>query len=201
MIDNSILLSDQVFQLNTFLWALEDLPVNSATRPVLREAGYRLRAIGQQVIGPADEPIVSALGAVIGSQDRSPSRPDLWLRHDSEVVDPVIELKAQGFSPDSSSRKQALKIIASAADLSPSLAESTMRPGHVIYATNSSDAPRLSDTLRDLSGILMAEGIPTAPTGAIGFSMKPEGVTLSSPRPSDLPDPMTTMLASPTIVL
>jgi|GEM_PF-1899597 len=29
MTDESTLLSDQVFQLNTFLWALEELPENS----------------------------------------------------------------------------------------------------------------------------------------------------------------------------
>jgi len=46
IISESILLSDQVFQLNTFLWALEDLPKDSDIQPVLRQAGYNIRSIG-----------------------------------------------------------------------------------------------------------------------------------------------------------
>ena len=49
------LLSDQVFQLNTFLWALESLSPSerSPLRPVLREAGYYLVAIGRKVLVPS----------------------------------------------------------------------------------------------------------------------------------------------------
>ena len=42
MTSDATLLSDQVFQLNTFLWALEDLPEGGATEPVLRNADYYL---------------------------------------------------------------------------------------------------------------------------------------------------------------
>jgi len=114
------LLSDQVFQLNTFLWALEDLPDEGAIDPVLRSAGYFLSSIGRRVIAPVDPKTVNALGELTGSVDRSPCHPDLWLTHESDTVDPIIELKARGFSPESSNRRQALKLIASAANLSPS---------------------------------------------------------------------------------
>lgn len=55
MTDESVLLSDQVFQLNTFLWALEELPDNSDVQPILRQAGYELEAIGRRVLVPTDE--------------------------------------------------------------------------------------------------------------------------------------------------
>ena len=73
------LLSDQVFQLNAFLWALEDLPAPGRIRPVLRDAGYYLVAVGRRVLMPADDLVVAALKRLTGSPDPSPCRPDLWL--------------------------------------------------------------------------------------------------------------------------
>lgn len=110
--DESILLSDQVFQLNTFLWTLEDLPKGSDIQPVLRQAGYFLRSIGQSLVMPAEESLLTALKELTGSADpRSSCRPDLWVKHSSDLVEMLIELKAQGFSPESTNKKQALKLI------------------------------------------------------------------------------------------
>lgn len=195
------LLSDQVFQLNTFLWALEELPENSSTQPVLRNAGYYLSSIGRRVFMPVDEKFVATLEKLAGSADRSPCRPDLWLKHDDDRVQPLIELKARGFSPDSSNKKQALKLIAASSDLAPSLGESDERPGHVLYATISSDANGLATTLNTLALSITDENVPAAPTGVIGLSMEADGVALSSPNPSDLPGPAAEVLASPAIVL
>ena len=201
MISEDTLLSDQVFQLNTFLWALEDLPENSLTRPVLRQAGYYLSSIGRRVIMPVDAHFVAALQSITGSADRSPCRPDLWLRHTSDHVVPLIELKARGFSSNSSNRRQALKLIAASSNLGPSLGEPDERPGHVLYATTSADANDLATTLKNLALELEAENAPATPTGVIGLSMETQGVALSSPIPSDLPEPAATAFAAPAIVL
>ncbi|MCQ3811727.1 MAG: hypothetical protein KTV68_14360 [Acidimicrobiia bacterium] len=195
------LLSDQVFQLNTFLWALEDLPKTSQTKPVLRQAGYYLSSIGRRVIMPVDEHVAAALQNLSGSADRSPCHPDLWLKHNSDLIEPLIELKARGFSPDSSNRKQALKLLAAAPDLAPSLGVPDERPGHVLYATISTDAEGLATTLKDLALALETEKVPAAPTGVIGLSVDADGVALSSPTPSDLPEPAAIALADPVIVL
>lgn len=48
MTNETTLLSDQVFQLNAFLWALEDLPAPGKIQPVLRNTGYYLAANGHQ---------------------------------------------------------------------------------------------------------------------------------------------------------
>ena len=195
------LLSDQVFQLNTFLWALEDLPENGQTQPVLRQAGYYLSSIGRRVIMPVDEHVAAALQNLSGSADRSPCHPDLWLKHSSDRVEPLIELKARGFSPDSSNRRQALKLIAAGSNLGPSLGKPDDTPGHVLYATVSTDADGLATTLKDLALALETEKVPAAPTGVIGLSVDADGVALSSPTPSDLPEPAATALADPAIVL
>lgn len=201
MTSDTVLLSDQVFQLNTFIWALEDLPNANEIKPVLRDAGYRLWAIGRRVFVPLDEPVAVALRNLTGSPDRSACRPDLWLEHSDHPSQLLVELKARGFSSASSNRKQALKLIASASNLADSLGEPGSRPGHVAYATVSRDAHELASTLRDLADALRAAHAPTAPTGVIGLSVESEGVALSSPAPSELPDPACRALATPAVVL
>ncbi|MDE0066156.1 MAG: hypothetical protein OXN44_04695 [Acidimicrobiaceae bacterium] len=201
MTDESALLSDQVFQLNTFLWALEELPENSDARPVLREAGYYLVAIERNVLVPTDETTLAALATLAEITDRSPCRPDLWLRHATDAFEPLIELKAHGFSPESSNRRQALKLIASVSDLAPSLGETDVRPGHVIYATGVDDANDMASTLSTLAAELDSEGVNPAPTGAIGLAIEDKGVVLSSPDTTDLPGPLGNALANRPTVL
>ena len=195
------LLSDQVFQLNAFLWALEDLPAPGQIRPVLRNAGYYLVAVGRRVLVPADASVVAALKKLAGSPDRSPCRPDLWLKHSEHPVQPIVELKARGFSPDSSNRRQALKLLVSAFDLAASLGESTEHRGHVLYGTVSTDTNDLVTTLKQLADEVRAEGAPVAPTAVVGLSIEKDGVALSSPTPSDLPEPAAKALAAPAIVV
>lgn len=204
MTDESTLLSDQVFQLNTLLWALEDLPTEpemGEVRPVLRQADYYLAAIGREVLIPRNEPTLAALNKLAETADLSPCRPDLWLRHATDPVQPLVELKAHGFSPESSNRKQALKLIAAASDLASSLGETRVRPGHVLYATVASDAGKIVTTLKTFAQELRTEGADPAPTGAIGLAIEDEGVVLSSPAPADLPKPLETSLAKRPIVL
>lgn len=201
MTDEATLLSDQVFQLNTFLWALEDLPTDGDVRPVLRQADYYLGAIGRRLLMPTDERTLASVAELVGTADRKPCRPDLWLKHATDLVQPLVELKAQGFSPDSSDRRQALKLIASATDLALSLGESDRRPGHVLYATVASDAQGMASTLKTLAQQLRSKGADPAPTGAIGLAIKDECVVLSSPDPVDLPEPLRTSLVHRPAVL
>lgn len=201
MTDESTLLADQVFQLNTLLWALEDLPDKGETQPVLRQAGYHLGAIGRRVIMPNDEVTLAALTKLTGTASQDPCRPDIWLRHDTDPVHPLVELKAHGFSPESSNRRQALKLIAAGSDLASSLGEARTRPGHVLYATVAEDADGIATTLKTLARELSAEGAEPAPTGAIGLAIEDDGVVLSSPESANLPEPLGAALSSRPIVL
>jgi hypothetical protein len=183
------LTSDPVFQLNTLLWALQDVSPASGIRPVLRQAGYYLRAIGQKVIVPVDPGVLRALQLATGSADRTPPRPDLWLGSGTDDIEPVLELKAHGFSRMSSNATQAAKLMVSVADLGPSLGESRVRQGHLVYVTPFEDASSMNDTLLGLREELSAGTTCVAPTAVIGILEMAEGIALASPAPAQLPDP------------
>ena len=201
MTGDNKLLSDQVFQLNTLLWALQGLPQDGPVEPVLRRAGYYLAAIGRRVLVPSDQSVLASLAKFNGTEDRSPCHPDLWIRHATDTFHPVVELKSRSFSTDSSNSKQARKLIVSAVDLAASLAAPESRKGHVIYATGASDSPKLASTLMTLASELQEEGVITAPTAVLGFAEDQEGIHLMSPVPQDLPGPAAEALATPAIVL
>ena len=200
MIDTKTLLSDQVFQLNTFLWALQELPESSQIQPVLRQAGYQLRYIDPRLIVPKAPVILAALDKLAGSKDSSPCRPDIWLQHKEHSSEIIVELKSQGFSPDSSNSRQALKLLLATFDLSESLGETTRHSGHLIYATISDDTSDLEATLDNLASKLHNERANAAPSSVIGFSYEEQGVAISSSSPN-LPEPAANALASPAIVL
>ena len=200
MTDTKTLLSDQVFQLNTFLWALQELPESSQIQPVLRQAGYQLRSIEPRLIIPRTSVVITVLDKLAGSKDRSPCRPDIWLQHTEHPSELIIELKSQGFSTDSSNSRQALKLLLATFDLSESLGETTQQSGHLIYATISDDTSDLEATLNNLASKLQDEGANSAPISVIGFSDEEEGVAISSSS-SNLPKPAANALARPAVVL
>lgn len=201
MTDTNVLLSDPVFQLNALLWAVEDLPERAPIHPVLRAAGYYLSAIGRRVIVPVDPKNIAVLEQITQSKDRSPSHPDLWLKHRSHDVQPLIELKAHSFSSASSNSHQATKLLLSAADLAPSLATRGPTHGHVIYATTGDDAEPLSQTLDQLITVIKQAGAQAAPASTIGFAWTTHGVTLASPRPKELPQPLQSPFRTPSLLL
>lgn len=201
MTEESKLTSDQVFQLNTLLWTLKGLPKDGPVEPVLQRAGYYLGAIGRRMLVPSDSVVLAALAKLNKSSDRSPCHPDLWLKHSSEHIQLVVELKAHGFLSDSSNSKQARKLIVSAFDLSSSLAEPLERRGHVVYATKGTDSPELALVLKELGSELAEERAPTAPTAVLGFVEDDLGVHLMSPNPEDLPSKIAEIFSTPTIIL
>lgn len=200
MIDQTELLSDQVFQLNTMLWALEELPDAGDIHPVLREAGYYLNAIGKGVVIPPD-PTVREVLADVTKRELSSPRPDLWLKHQTNPTDVIVELKARGFSPESKTAIQALKLLAASADLEASVGGGGFQPGHVVYVTANRDAATLGDTLIQLHASLVDLGISPAPTATIGLEWVDDGVALVSPRPEQLPAPAQAALSEAALVL
>lgn len=195
------LISDQVFQLNTLLWALEELPETGQISPVLKQAGYYLDSIGRRLLAPIDDSILTALRTLTGTDPRTPCRPDLWINSSTDGLVLLIELKSRGFSPTSSNRRQALKLMASAFDVASSLGESTERRGHVVYGSVKPDGVQLSETLKSLAQQLSSRGVPAASTGVIGFSIEDDGIAISSPDPSNLPAPAETALSDAAIVI
>ena len=202
MTPSATLLSDQVFQLNTLLWALEQVPGEAGpVDPVLRSAGYYLDSIGRRLIVPVSPNARTALRAVTGTDDLSPTNPDLWLRHASEDAVPLVELKSHGFSPDSSNSRQALKMIISAADVASAVGRREATAGHVLYATAGTDSAGMSETLKTLEETVSEVGGSPAKTGVLSLIEVDAGVGLGSPVPDDLPSAMGAALSAPAVVL
>ena len=161
--------ADPVFQLNCILWMLQPLPdIASAPTPVLHNAGYRVHYIGAQLVASPDtESRLSSRLGVKGSAapDVIASAPDgaHWL---------AIECKASSFGPESSTSNQALKILAHAADLSPTVvaAAGTTVAGAAVYVTRVTEAAALYQTLTKLASRLSDAGISPAPVAALGLA-------------------------------
>lgn len=204
MIEPRILSSDPVFQLNTVLWAVLGHPSNSSIQPILRQAGYYLYAIERRVIMPKTPSIVDALAELIDSRDSAyqPIHSDVWLKHETDSADVIIELKSHGFSSTSSKpARQALKMLTAAHDLGPSLGEQKARSGCVTYCTPADDAVELTNTLHGLQLALKDRLVPVSPVGVIGFSNTATGLAFTSPDSSQFPDPLRHMLNEQPVVL
>lgn len=201
MTPDALLATDPVFQLNVFLWALEDLPNTVAINPVLRKAGYKLSSIGRRLLVPGDEKTLTALRKILKSTDLSPCHPDLYLHNAEHSTMIVLELKSHGFSINSSNTRQATKLIISAHNMEESFAETCPKPGHVVYGTVENDASNLAATLHSLEKTITSTGVHAAPTAVIGISVDTHTVKLSSPKPHDLPQPAERALETPATIL
>ena len=73
------------------------------------------------------------------------------LKHSEDKIDPIIELKSQGFSRDSSNIRQASKLILATYDLSVSPGITSPLHGHLLYATIQKDSEGLAKTLNELA--------------------------------------------------
>lgn len=161
--------ADPVFQLNCALWMLQPLPgVASAPKPVLHNAGYRVRYIGAQLVASPD--IERRLSSCLGL--KGSAAPDVIASASDGERWLAIECKASSFGPESSTSSQALKILAHAADLSPTVvaaARDTVA-GAAVYVTRDNEAAPLYQTLTKLADRLSAANISPAPISALGLA-------------------------------
>ena len=193
---------DPVFQLNLLLWSIMDVPDDNNFRininPILRNEGYTLYAIEKEVLLPSDsmEPISPLI-----KKRFAPSSADLWITHEREKTDLVIELKSRGFGPDSNKSVQVIKIMAATADLSVTLGGGDKRPGYFVFITVAEDMAAMLLTLSELQTRLVERNIASAPTAIIGIQQSKKGIDLVSPQSAQLPSPLGEILCDPTTVL
>lgn len=198
----NILAQDPVFQLNMVLWSLKRLPSQGSynIRPLLKEAGYYLFAIDRRVLLPKDNHIMGSLKKLTDKLG-SPS-PDIWLKHEKDNVHLIIELKSRGFSPESSTASQILKILVATADLSLSVAARDKLPGHLIIMTANHDAQLLVNALERLKEKLDVHDLPCSPASVIGLEYNNEDSWIwDCPNPSSLPRPLQKILSERVTVL
>jgi hypothetical protein len=107
-----------------------------------------------------------------------PSRPDVVLHRPTDPAWIVIECKAHSFSPESSNRVQALKILSASADMATAIPGVATAPSLVLYAVPDSEGPQMADALDALAGELVASGLATSDSGAMGLGSDADGVWL-----------------------
>lgn len=195
------LIKDPVFQLNLVLWLVQPAPEGAPTSPVLRNAGYHVMAVSRRLHPPPD--MRGKLAAVAGSGD-APA-PDVLLAHAGQPSDPtilVIECKASGFSANSSTAKQARKLLAVGADVSAPLGLATgqPRPGHLTYLTVLNEQHRLRETLASLAEEVAAADLPVAAKGVLGVERRDDGIYVDRGVDEAWPPPMEGV-ATPTRVV
>lgn len=196
-------LADPVFQLNVVLWSLIELPDIKGIfiNPALGRAGYSVYALDKKVMLPDKQDITESIIEMTGRLP-DPAVPDVWLAHQTDNVYPILELKSHGFGLESKDKViQMLKIMAGSYDLSKSTGVTSKQPGHVIYVTVADDIEPMTGTLKSLESKLTKYGITSAPSAVIGLAEQEGSITLVSPEPYQLPEPLKKMLTEPVIIL
>ena len=202
------LIRDPLFQLNMVFWSLKCLPPGSSFHidPLLEKAGYYLFALERTLRLPNDQEIISSLQDLLQTQSIDSPVPDIWIRHRDEEADfLIIELKSQGFSAESSNRRQLLKMLVGAADLSLSLGATTDKelPGHVIIVTSFTDTEQMMCTIKQIKTDLDISQLRSAPAAVIGIGYQDDDDRWiwECPEPSYLPQPLQQHLSEPVTVL
>lgn len=198
--DPAQLLSDPIFQLNMVIWSVKDLPKNgsSQVKPFLREVGYYIFALNRRILLPELTQRSSSSDSI---PDRFPPVPDVWLRHESDDFDLILELKSHGFGEKSSNVKQISKMLAASFDLSHSLGIQNKKPGFFIFMTVYKDADKMMETLNSLKARLEKEDVSSAPIAVIGLDNDKDNWLWKSIDPSTLPKPLQKGLSQPVTIL
>ena len=191
---------DPLFQLNTVLWLLQPLPNRvGALRPLLHDAGYRVRALGKSLTASADVERLLATELDL----RGAPAPDVLASAPDAQSWPVFECKASSFGSESSTSQQATKILARATDLSlvagspPAVAV----PGCVAYVTRRDQVDDLQATLDALAEVLRSVGLTPAASSTIGMSVETGVGVVVGPVAGELPGPAGEALSEPVTVL
>lgn len=198
------LITDPIFQLNTFLWSLMEVPVgnevNVNINPFLRKLCYRLYALEKKVVLPTDPGYVEAITPLVPNIQGSPI-PDLWLKHKTDSVEIIIELKAHSFGLNTRQATQITKIISASEDLSLSVGGGPYRPGHVIVVTLAEDMSRMAETLNTIGDSLRQVGVKPSRYGVMGWQESSNGVRLICLDPDQLPLPLKEEMTDPITVI
>lgn len=179
---SSVPLQDPIYQLNFTLWMLEQLPRESPFRPLLREIGYALHSIGRSLpLAPEYRLRLAAAGIEAG---QLPS-PDVVALREARLEYLVIECKAAGFSPGSSTARQARALLVAAADLRGPLGlpPGPMLPGILSYLLPEPEPARLTAALDEIAGELHGSALPGAPYTVFGLEERADGVYLLDRHP------------------
>lgn len=172
------IVEDPLYQLNLMLWLLQPLKDNYPLRPILKEAGYELFAIGPSMpLSPElREKIVSAsIDCVVEPE------PDLLLSRDGVKEFVIIECKRQLFGSESTSAEQSRALLLQSEEqfnLTVGLEVNATPSLHLLYVSKHSSSENHANSLCKISDELTSKGIATVPVGSVGIMNKKNQIYL-----------------------
>lgn len=159
----SDLLGDSLFQLNLLLWMLQP-PNRSNIRPLLSEAGYKLRSIEETL--PLSPALLTRLSnaALTAKEDAAPDA--ILLNDNAEHL--LVECKASMFGPqpskdgrDGNQRQARSFLLQTPPVLRSALAGSAVKGTHLAYLTRHNDKHDQTQGVRALADELQQAKLPT----------------------------------------
>lgn len=172
------IVEDPLYQLNLMLWLLQPLKDNYPLRPILKEAGYELFAIGPSMpLSPElREKIVSA------SVDCAVEpEPDLLLSRDGVKEFVILECKRQLFGGESDTAKQARALLLQTGEqfnLAIGLEVTATPTLHLLYISKHSSSENHVKNLCEISDEMNRKEMATVPVGGVGIMNKNNKICL-----------------------
>jgi hypothetical protein len=182
-----------LFQLNLMLWLVWPAPTIGDVRPVFREAGFALHAIGPDLVLPLE---TRARTGAAGIPAKERVNPDLLLAHRPAAIFLPIECKISSFGPDvllGDAKHQARQTAALLSLTGPYLADRFGLPsannwrGYLLYAVGGGQEAAMQVTLNELTERLRQAHVEPTASGALGIHIREDGVYLQPAADADPP--------------
>jgi len=172
---DSALEKDNLFQLNTLVWASFPQPVGAPVTPVLRNLGYTLYAIEEPLEASVAEK--AQLNKATLQIQPNPTI-DVVLSHEKNSTYVLVECKPSSFGLSSDWTSQARGLIVAGGSIGSRLGVSGKAIAEMCYLVPQEGTQLTDATLVELHKEVSSEGLKKCPTGVIGISVKLDGVYL-----------------------
>jgi hypothetical protein len=175
---DSALEKDNLFQLNTLVWASFPQPFGAPVTPVLRNAGYTLYAIEKPLeASVAEKAQLNKSTLDIGHNPTI----DVVLSREKFSTYILVECKPSSFGLNSDWTSQARGLIVAGGSIASRLGVSGESTSEICYLVPVEDTQSTDVTLVELYKEMSIKGLKVCPTGVIGISVKSDGAYLGLP--------------------
>jgi len=172
---DSTLAKDNLFQLNTVVWASFPQPVGAPVTPVLRNAGYTLYAIEK----PLDASVAEKAQLNKSTLEIGPNPViDVVLYREKDSTYILVECKPSSFGLNSDWTPQARGLIVAGGSVASRLGVSGKSTSEMCYLVPAEDTQPTDATLIALHKEVLSQGLKECPTGVIGISVRSDGAYL-----------------------
>jgi len=171
---------DCLFQLNVLVWACFPQPRVAPVTPVLEQSGYHLWSIEQPLPLSPTQLIALKRAGVEAIQEPVV---DAVLQHQEDEDYVILECKPDSFGCGSDRAKQAAALVVAAGDAGAALNRPARARAELCYLVPGSCTCTMDETLTELSAQISQGSLPSPDTGAIGVSIKADGVYLGLSTP------------------